>query len=149
MTPRPLPGLRSPRETVRGLAHFPRMIDKARLHARGLLPPDYVGALGRGFDRRVCELLRVDYRELADHAVAHPGLGDESLLAWAESRGRPASEGDIEVLSDFLRKRGWRDEASDKLGRAIAEAGYPRDGSIATFFDLIDRDEGRPRAPGP
>ncbi|MFN7340644.1 MAG: DUF5069 domain-containing protein [Opitutia bacterium] len=148
MTRQPLPGLRGPRDAVRGLVHFPRMIDKARLHARGLLPPAYVGALGRGFDRRVCELLRVDYRLLADHAASHPELGDESLLAWAEERGRKPTEGDIEVLSDFLRKRGWRDDASDKLGQAIAEAGYPRDGSIATFFDFIDHDEGRPRPPG-
>lgn len=143
MKRQPLPGLRSPNAKVRGLVHFPRMIDKARLHARGLLPAAYVGALGRGFDRRVCEFLRVDYRELASHAVANPSLDDHALLAWAESRGRVLSEGDVEVLGDFLRKRGWRDDAAGKLLRSLAEAGYPDDGSIRTFFDFIDHDEGR------
>jgi len=140
-------GLRSPRATVRGLAHFPRMIDKARLHARGSLPACYVGALGRGFDRRVCEQLRVGYAELAAHAVAHPELDDAAMLAWAESRGRPLSEGDIEVLSDFLRKRGWRDDASGKLRQAVADAGYPGGDALPTFFDFIDHDEGRGATP--
>lgn len=146
MSRQPLPGLRSPRETVRGLPHFPRMVDKARLHALGRLPVGYIGALGRGFDRRVCEALRVPYAELARHASVHPDLDDAELLGWAESRGRALSEGDIEVVGDFLRKRGWRDDASDKLRQAVAEAGYPDDGRLATFFDFIDHDEGR--APG-
>lgn len=140
-----VPGLRSPRVAVRGLVHFPRMADKARLRALGLLPEAYVAALGRGFDRRVCEALRVDYGELARMAADYPAMGDEELLAWAESRGRPLSPGDIEVLSGFLAKRGWRDDASAKLRQSAAEAGYPAD--LATFFDLIDWDEGRRGGP--
>ena len=138
----PVPGLRSPRAAVRGLVHFPRLVDKARLRARGLLPESYHAALGRGFDRRVCEALRVPYDELARKAADNPAMGDGELLAWAESRGRALAEGDIEVLSGFLAKRGWRDDASGKLRQSVAEAGYPSD--LATFFDFIDHDEGRP-----
>lgn len=145
MTPAPVPGLRSPYVAARGLVHFPRLLDKARLHALGRLPEAYHGALGRGFDRRVCELLRVSYGELARHAADHPGLGDEEVLIWAETRGRSPSESEVEVLSAFLAKRGWRDDATAKLRQAVAEAGYPAD--IETFFDLIDHDEGRPRRP--
>lgn len=139
-----LADLRSPYAAVRGLVHFPRLLDKARLHARGLLPAAYVGALGRGFDRRICEALRVPYDELARMAADNPAMGDGELLAWAESRGRALAEGDIEVLSGFLAKRGWRDDASGKLRQSVAEAGYPSD--LATFFDFIDHDEGRPRS---
>ena len=135
--------LRSPYDAVRGLAHFPRLLDKARLHARGLLPAAYVGALGRGFDRRVCEALRVPYDELARMASDNPAMPDGELLAWAESRGRGLTAGDIEVLSGFLAKRGWRDDASGKLAASVAAAGYPSD--IATFFDFIDHDEARPQ----
>ena len=138
-----LADLRSPYAAVRGLVHFPRLLDKARLHARGLLPEAYLGALGRGFDRRVCEALRVPYAELARMAVDNPAMADAELLAWAESRGRALSDGDIEVLSGFLAKRGWRDDASEKLRESVAASGYPPD--LATFFDLIDHDEGRPR----
>ena len=32
---------------TRGMAWFPRMLDKIRLHARGELPPDYIPWLRR------------------------------------------------------------------------------------------------------
>ena len=139
--PCPVPGLRSPAVSVRGLVHFPRLLDKARLRAAGALPQDYHAALGRGFDRRVCEALRVRYEELAAEAVARPRATDAELLAWAEERGRALTEGDIEVLSGFLAKRGWRDDAQATFERRRAEAGAP--GTLATYFELIDWDEGR------
>ena len=142
--PSSIPGLRSPYASTRGLVHFPRLLDKARLHARGLLPEAYHGALGRGFDRRICELLRVSYSELVSQSVAHPEHDDLALLAWAESRGRTLTEGDIEICSGYLSKRGWRDDASAKLQDSLSTLGYPMDGSIETFFDLIEYDEGRP-----
>lgn len=139
--PCPIAGLRSPRAAVRGLVHFPRLVDKARLMAAGRLPADYQAALGRGFDRRVCEALRVSYAELAAEAVSHPEASDEALLAWAESRGRALTEGDIEVLSAFLSKRGWRDDATPTFERRREEAGAPA--MLLTYFELIDWDEGR------
>ncbi len=139
--PCPVAGLRSPREAVRGLVHFPRLVDKARLMAAGRLPADYHAALGRGFDRRVCDALRVPYAELAAEAVSRPDASDEALLAWAESRGRALTEGDIEVLSAFLSKRGWRDDATVTFERRREEAGAPA--TLRTYFELIDWDEGR------
>lgn len=139
--PCPVPGLRSPSVAVRGLVHFPRLLDKARLMAAGRLPADYHAALGRGFDRRVCEALRMDYGDLAAEAAGRPEASDEELLVWAESRGRALSDGDIEVLSAFLSKRGWRDDATATFGRRRAEAGAPA--SLLTYFELIDWDEGR------
>ena len=139
--PCPVPGLRSPSVAVRGLVHFPRLLDKARLMAAGRLPADYHPALGRGFDRRVCEALRIGYDELAAEAVARPDASDADLLDWAESRGRPLTDGDIEVLSGFLSKRGWRDDAEATFERRRAEAGAPA--TLRTYFELIDWDEAR------
>lgn len=139
--PCPVPGLRSPRVAARGLVHFPRLLDKARLRAAGRLPDDYVPALGRGFDRRVCEALRVPYELLAAEAVARPDATDEAMLAWAESRGRALEAGDIEVLSGFLAKRGWNDDASAQFAARRDAAGAPP--GLATYFELIDWDEGR------
>jgi hypothetical protein len=139
--PCPVPGLRSPHAAVRGLVHFPRLLDKARLMASGRLPADYHAALGRGFDRRVCEALRIRYEDLAAEAVRRPEASDEALLAWAECRGRSLTEGDIEVLSAFLSKRGWRDDAEATFVRRRSEAGAPE--GLLTYFELIDWDEGR------
>jgi hypothetical protein len=107
----------------------------------GRLPADYQSALGRGFDRRVCEALRVAYADLAAEAVARPDAADADMLAWAESRGRALTEGDIEVLSGFLAKRGWNDDAQAALEARRAEAGAPA--TLRTYFELIDWDEGR------
>jgi len=139
--PCPVPGLRSPHAAVRGLVHFPRLLDKARLMAAGRLPADYHAALGRGFDRRVCEALRIPHESLAAEAAGRPEASDEELLAWSESRGRSLTEGDIEVLSAFLSKRGWRDDATATFERRRAEAGAPA--GLLTYFELIDWDEGR------
>lgn len=109
--------------------------------AGGRLPRDYHDALGRGFDRRVCEALRLPYALLAAEAARRPEAGDEEMLAWAESAGRPLGDSDIEVLSGFLSKRGWRDEAQETFERRRQEAGAPA--HLLTYFDLIDWDEGR------
>jgi gluconokinase len=71
------------------------------------------------------------------------GGSDEELLEWAFSQGRKPSEEEIEVWNDFMRKRGWNDEASDRLQMRKVESGFPGRDDIQTFFDYIDMDEGR------
>lgn len=137
--------LRSPYELTGGLAHFGRMLDKIRLHAAGKLPADYVPFLGfadpTAFDGRICRFLHVDYAEVVERAKQ--GGSDQEILEWACARGRRPSEEEIEIMTAFLCKRGWRDQASGELARRAAEAGAPP-GQLATFFDYIDFDEGRP-----
>ena len=138
-------GLRGAYELVGGLAHFGRMLDKIRLHAKGKLPADYVPFLGvedrTSFDGRICRSLRIDYSELAERTKR--GGGDDEILEWAYSRGRKPSEEEIEIITAFISKRGWRDEASEGLRRSAAEAGIPA-GAALTFPDLMDLEEGRP-----
>ncbi len=60
----------SPREITRGMAYFPRMLDKIRLHARGELGADYHENLGSAtaLDGVCCNFLRVKYEELRQRA---------------------------------------------------------------------------------
>ncbi len=140
----PVPGLRSPADQVGGLLYFGRMIDKIRLHHAGKLPPDYVPNLGGGFDERCVHFLRVSYRALGDRVLAAgEGAPDEMLLDWALHEGRHPDEEEIEVWNEFMRKRGWKDAASQRLGERKLESGLQDRAEIETFFQYIDADEGR------
>jgi gluconokinase len=136
-----IPGLRSPHETVGGIVHFGRMLDKIKLHAQGKLPDDYIKNLGVGFDGRVCSLLGVKYEDV----IARVKLGgeDQDILEWCLTNGRKPSEDEIEIFNGYLRKRGWPDDASARLAQRKKEYGISHRDDIQTFFDLIDVDEGR------
>jgi hypothetical protein len=141
-----VPGLRSPYAKVGRLVYFGRMLDKIRLHAAGRLPPDEYGAnLGKGFDSRCCNFLRVAYDDLKARVLAGD-LGDSQLLAWCHERGGPRTDEECEVWNGFMMKRGWRDAAADVLAKRIKESGL--EGSpVLTMFDYLDYDEGRASAP--
>ena len=136
-----VPGLRSPYLMVGRLVYFGRMLDKIRLHAAGRLPAaDYAPNLGKGFDSRCCNFLRVNYDELQARTLA--GGTDEEILAWSQERGGPRTDEECEVWSGFMMKRGWRDAGGATLARRIKESaleGRP----VMTMFDYLDIDEGR------
>jgi gluconokinase len=133
---------RSPYDAINGLVYFPRMLDKIRIHAAGGLPPGYEEHLGTGFDGRCLHFLGVKYEDVKKHVLA--GESDEAVLAWCLANGRKPDEEDIEVWSGFLSKRGWRDEARERVVFRLKEAGLERlDGEVVTMFDFIDIDEKR------
>ncbi len=136
-----IPGLRSPHEMVGGLVHFGRMLDKIKLHAQGKLPADYHQALGGGFDGRCCAFLGVKYEDV----IARVKLGgeDQEILEWCFAKGRRPSPEEIDVWSSYLRKRGWRDDASKRLAERKKESGFDHRDEIQAFFDYLDADEGR------
>jgi gluconokinase len=136
-----IPGLRSPHETVGGLVYFGRMLDKIKLHAQGKLPADYHQALGGGFDGRCCSFLGVKYEDV----VARVKLGgeDQDILEWCFENGRKPSPEEIDIWNNYLRKRGWRDDASKRLAERKKEFGIAHRDDIQSFFDLLDADEGR------
>jgi gluconokinase len=51
------------------------------------------------------------------------------------------------IWNEFMRKRGWNDEASEILARRKREGGMGDRSEIKTMFQFIDADEGRPVAP--
>lgn len=133
---------RSPYDAVNGLVYFARMLDKIRLHAAGELPEAYLPHLGSGFDGRCVNFLRVNYDALRERVLA--GGVDEEILEWCYEHGRRPTEEEVETWSGFMSKRGWRDEASDRIVFRLKEAGLEsRDREAVTMFDFIDIDEGR------
>lgn len=133
--------LRSPYAQTGGIHYFARMLDKIRLHAAGQLPADYQPNLGGGFDGRCVSFLKVEYPALVERVKQ--GGTDEEILEWAFSQGRRPSAEEIEVWNEFMRKRGWNDEATPTLQRRLREGNFEDRTDIQTFFDYIDLDEGR------
>jgi Domain of unknown function (DUF5069) len=139
-----IPGLRSPRDQVKGIVYFGRMLDKIRLFAQGKLPEGWQAARGitskMNFDSRCCNFLKIDYAAL--EAETLKGRSDEELLEWAFTHGRKPSDDEIEIWNAFMTKRGWRDEGTKRLHERLAEIGLPA-GTVQTMFEFIDLDEGR------
>jgi gluconokinase len=136
-----VPGLRSPHEKVEGLVYFGRMLDKIRLHAKGHLPADYHANLGSGFDGRCCSFLGVKYEDVV--ARVKRGGEDKDVLEWCFANGRKPSPEEMDMWNHYMRKRGWRDDASKRLVERKKESGFADRDDIKTFFDYIDADEGR------
>ena len=132
----------SPYKSIKGLVYFPRMLDKIRLHAAGRLPTAHAEHLGVNFDGRCLNLLGVTYDDVKKRVAA--GDSDEAILDWCLQNGRKPTAEDIETWSGFMTKRGWRDDASERVAFRLKEAGMEsRDRDVATMFDFIDIDEGR------
>ncbi|SRR5579862_1881396 len=136
-----IPNLRSPSEKVGGIYYFGRMLDKIRIHEAGGLPAEYQKNLGEGFDGRCVRFLRIDYPALVERVKE--GGSDGELLDWAFSRGRKPDEEEIEIWNEFMRKRGWNDEATPILQKRLGEGGFEDRRDIQTLFAYIDLDEGR------
>jgi hypothetical protein len=126
---------------TKGLIYFARMLDKIRLYAAGRLPPDYfVGVEDPTFfDARCTRFLAVNYDELVQRTLQ--GGSDEEILEWCFERGRRPSEEEIAIWNAFLRKRGWRDEASADLQAAKKRSGWENRDDIQTWFDLHDAED--------
>lgn len=136
-----LAGVRSPSAKVGGLFYFGRMLDKIRVHAKGALPVDYQPNLGIGFDEYCVNFLGIAYEQLMQRVKQ--GGTDEEILQWCFETGRKPAENEIYVWNEFMRKRGWNDEASNMLARRKKEAGMAARSEIETSFAFIDADEGR------
>jgi len=133
---------RSPYDAVGGLLYFARMLDKIRIQAAGQLPKLHQPHLGRDFDGRCLNFLHIKYDALKERVLA--GGTDEEILEWCYQNGRRPTEEEVEVWSDFMRKRGWRDASSDRIIFRLKEAKLEhRDKEAVTMFDFIDLDEGR------
>ncbi len=47
------------------------------------------------------------------------------------------------IWDEFMRKRGWNDEATEILVKRKKESGFDGRDEIRTMFDYINADEGR------
>ncbi|MHA3775712.1 DUF5069 domain-containing protein [Verrucomicrobiota bacterium sgz303538] len=132
---------RSAYDTAGGLAYFPRMVDKIRLHARGELRSDFHANLGIWGDGWCTAFLRVDYSELRTRVL--DGGTDEEILEWCYERGRRLNETDILVWNHFVMKLGWNDMAAPALENLKAASGLADRADIITLAGYFEVDEGR------
>ncbi|GAA5130198.1 DUF5069 domain-containing protein [Luteolibacter yonseiensis] len=124
-----------------GMVYFARMLDKIRLHAAENLREDFCENLGKGFDGRCLNFLRVDYDDLKARVLI--GGGDEEILNWCFEAGRPLNEGDIFVWNQYMKKAGWKDGTTEMLIRRKRESGLENRDEIETMAEYFEYDEGR------
>lgn len=133
---------RSSKDEIEGLPHFLRMCHKIRLHAAEELNEDYHKNLGEALDLYTCQLLNVEYVNIAD-AIVTKGLDDQGALDWAYENGAKPESPQKDWWCSFARNLGFRDGLSERLADRKQAAGLAHRDDICTFFDFIDAEEGR------
>ena len=128
-------------EKAGGMAYFPRMLNKIRLHASGELHPAFHANLGKGANGRCLSFLRVEYDALKKRVLE--GGTDEEILEWCHTNGRRPNDDDLPVWNGFTTKPGWNDFASARLQQVEAENGLNQRDDIQTMAEFFEVDEGR------
>lgn len=131
---------RSPYERLGGYVHLPRLIDKAKLHRKGLL--DGYNYKAVGFDKHLLAFLRLDPDAFEE--AAHRLDDDGKILEWVKKNGAKHSPETIEHWNEMMIAR-HPDTAAKKARflHFLKEAGGAGRKDIRTYFDLIEFDEGR------
>ena len=131
---------RSPYDRLGGYVHLPRLIDKARLHHKGLLNGYNYKTVG--FDKHLLAFLKLDPD--AFEKIASETEDDAAVLAWIERGATTYTPEEIEEWNQAMILR--HPDTAVKKARFLhflKEAGGEGRKDIATYFDLIEFDEGR------
>ena len=131
---------RSPYERLGGYVHLPRLIDKARLHGKGLL--NGYNYKTTGFDKHLLTFLKLNpdaFEEAANRLD-----DDETILQWVQKNAVTHSVDEIEEWNQAMISR-HPDTAAKKARfvHFLKEAGGAGRKDVKTYFDLIEFDEGR------
>ena len=131
---------RSPYERLGGYVHLPRLIDKARLHRKGLL--DGYNYKTVGFDKHLLACLKIDGDEF--EGIANKLDDDQAILDWVRKNGEQHAPEAIEECNEAMISR-HPDTAAKKARflHFLKESGGEGRKDIRTYFDLIEFDEGR------
>ena len=119
------------------------MLDKIRLHARGVLPEGYnLGfADPTSFDALLFRFWEIDYEEA--RAKTLEGASNEEVFDFC-FRNRPRHNAEQTLVwNNFLSKRGWRDDGAAGLVKEKQRQGLGNRDDIRTWTDLHDFEEGR------
>jgi len=137
---------RSPYQKLGGYVHLPRLIDKARLHRRGLL--DGYNYKTVGFDKHLLAFLKVD-GDAFEEAVNRLDE-DGAILDWLQRHAAKHLPEEIEHWNEAMISR-HPDTAAKRarFNHFLKEAGGEGSKDIRTYFDLIEFDEGRLKSRGP
>jgi Domain of unknown function (DUF5069) len=131
---------RSPYQRLGGYVHLPRLIDKAKLHRRGLL--DGYNYKTIGFDKHLLAFLKLnpDAFEEAVNRIED----DEEIWEWIQENGEKHLPQAIDEWNRAMTSR--QPDTPMKKARFLhflKEAGGEGRKDIRTYFDLIEFDEGR------
>jgi hypothetical protein len=131
---------RSPYQKLGGYVHLPRLIDKARLHRKGLL--DGYNYKTVGFDKHLLAFLKIDgdsFEETVNRLDQ-----DDAILDWVQGHAAKHSPEEIEQWNEAMISR-HPDTAAKRarFNHFLKEAGGEVRKDIRTYFDLIEFDEGR------
>ena len=130
----------SPYDRLGGYVHLPRLIDKARLHRKGLLNGYNYKTVG--FDKHLLAFLKLNPDAFEE--AAHRLDDDAAILQWVEENGARHSADAIEEWNQAMISR--HPDTAVKKARFLhflKEAGGEGRHDISTYFDLIEFDEGR------
>ena len=131
---------RSPYERLGGYVHLARLIDKAKLHRKGLLNGYNYKTVG--FDKHLLAFLKLNPDAFAE--AANRLDDDDAILAWIDEHAARQSADDIEHWNEAMITR--HPDSAVKKARFLhflKEAGGEGRQDIRTYFDLIEFDEGR------
>jgi hypothetical protein len=133
---------RSPRETMCGWMHLPRLIDKVRLHLAGKLHADYQANFCKGFDGLWLETAGVQAEQFIE--VVRNSLTDGEVCDWVlENVKKTEAEkaAHRERMLNYPKKDDAEMQARLKMRKE--QAGLNDRDDIQTFVDFIDADEKR------
>jgi hypothetical protein len=133
---------RSPRETMCGWSHLPRLIDKIRLHLADKLHPDYQANFCKGFDGLWLETTGVKAEELIE--VVKNSVTDGEVCDWVRRTVKlpeSAKTAHWERMLNYPKKDDIEMRARLKMRKE--NAGLAHRDDIQSFVDFIDADEKR------
>jgi len=133
---------RSPRETMCGWMHLPRLIDKVRLHLAGKLHPDYQPNFGKGFDGLWLESAGITKEQFIE--VVKKSVTDGEVCDWVlKNVKKPDSvkQAHRERMLDYPKKDDAEGQARLKMRKE--QSGIAHRDEIRCFVDYIDADEKR------
>jgi len=128
---------RSPRERLCGIAHLPRLLDKARAKAADRLG-EYKYPCP--MDRQVLDFLGLD---AALVFAAASKLNDDEMAGWVEAHAVHRSDGERDAFSVRLLTAGPENEEERRHLAEAARALGPAGEGVRSWAELLDRDEGR------
>ncbi len=140
--------LRSPRERLGGYVILPRLIDKLRLHAQGLLPDSYVPFLlrpGLPLDGRFMAFTGLQPEVLRQAVLGRDS--EEEILAWVTHAAVPHGSQEIRGWSETLERLQPDRALARLLARLSPELAMQVEFTRHPLFDLIDMEEGRTPVP--
>jgi hypothetical protein len=128
---------RSPKETLLGYAHLPRMIDKCRAFHHGTLG-DYIYPcpLDQGL---------LDFVGLTAPAFLEgvKEASDEECRRWICHMATPRTTAEIEDWNQGYLAKGPETEEQQKYFHTVRDGIDPTRTDITTWADLLDLEEGR------